>query len=104
MLLVKMSGAKPDMPVTETQATRLINYAIALTNSGGERAVSQIKSEFGPAMADTKFAEAFELVTAPAEIGTLDPGRVTAKVKEVETFLTAYRDKLKDGVPLSSLN
>lgn len=103
-LLVKMSGAKPDMPVTETQATRLINYAIALTNSGGERAVSQIKSEFGPAMADTKFAEAFELVTAPAEIGTLDPGRVTAKVKEVETFLTAYRDKLKDGVPLSSLN
>ncbi len=103
-LLVKMSGAKPDLPVTETQATRLINYAIALTNSGGERAVSQIKSEFGPAMAGTKFAEAFELVTAPAEIGTLDPGRVTAKVKEVETFLTAYRDKLKDGVPLSSLN
>ncbi|WNJ99068.1 hypothetical protein L2D14_14490 [Thalassospiraceae bacterium LMO-JJ14] len=103
-LLVKLSGAKPDLPVNEVQATRLINYAIALTNSGGERAVSQIKREYGPAMAGTKFAEAFELVTAPATIGTLDPGRVTAKVQEVETFLTAYRDKLKSGEPLSSLN
>ena len=103
-LLVKLSGAKPDLPVDDTQATRLINYAIALTNSGGERAVSQIKREYGPAMAGTKFAEAFELVTAPATIGTLDPGRVTAKVKEVETFLTAYREKLKSGEPLSSLN
>lgn len=103
-LLVKLSGAKPDEPVNEVQATRLINYAIALTNAGGERAVSQIKREFGPAMMQTKFAEAFELVTAPGVVGTLDPGRVTAKVQEAETFLTAYRDKLKDGVPLSSLN
>jgi len=103
-LLVKLSGAKPDEPVNETQATRLINYAIALTNSGGERAVSQIKREYGPAMAQTKFSEAFGLVTAPGVIGTLDPGRVTAKVQEAETFLTAYRDKLKEGVPLSTLN
>jgi tetratricopeptide (TPR) repeat protein len=103
-LLVKLSGAKPDEPVNETQATRLINYAIALTNAGGERAVSQIKREYGPAMAQTKFAEAFGLVTAPGVVGTLDPGRVTAKVQEAETFLTAYRDKLKEGVPLSSLN
>jgi len=103
-LLVKLSGAKPDEPVNDTQATRLINYAIALTNAGGERAVSQIKREYGPAMAQTKFSEAFDLVTAPGVIGTLDPGRVTAQVKEAETFLTAYRDKLKEGVPLSSLN
>ncbi len=103
-LLVKLSGAKPDEPVNDVQATRLINYVIALTNAGGERAVSQIRREYGPAMAGTKFAEAFELVTAPATIGTLPPEGVTSKVQEAETFLTAYRDKLKDGVPLSSLN
>ncbi len=103
-LLVKLSGAKANEPVDDVQATRLINYAIALTNAGGERAVSQIKSEFGPAMAQTKFAEAFELVTTPASVGMLAPERVTAKVQEAETFLTAYRDKLKEGVPLSSLN
>lgn len=103
-LLVKSSGAKPDEPIDDLQATRLINYAIALTNSGGERAVSQIKREYGTAMAGTKFAEAFSLVTTPSVIGVLSPGRVSAKVKEAETFLTAYRSKLKQGVPLSSLN
>ncbi|MBO6521462.1 MAG: hypothetical protein JJ900_11160 [Rhodospirillales bacterium] len=103
-LLVKLSGAKPDEPVDDVQATRIINYVIALTNAGGERAVSQIRREYGPAMAGTKFAEAFDLVTAPAAIGTLPPEGVPAKVQEAETFLTAYRDKLKDGVPLSSLN
>lgn len=103
-LLVKSSGAKPDEPINDLQAARLINYAIALTNSGGERAVSQIKREYGIAMAGTKFAEAFNLVTTPSVIGVLAPGRVSAKVQEAETFLTAYRSKLKQGVPLSSLN
>lgn len=103
-LLVKSSGAKPDEPINDQQAARLINYAIALTNSGGERAVSQIKREYGTAMAGTKFAEAFSLVTTPSVIGVLAPGRVSAKVKEAETFLTAYRSKLKQGMPLSSLN
>lgn len=103
-LLVKMSGAKPDQALDDKQATRLINYAIALTNSGGERAVSQIKTEYGVAMAKSKFAEAFNLVTAPSAIGTLGPGQVAAKVQEAETFLTAYRGKLKEGVPLSSMN
>ncbi len=103
-LLVKSSGAKPDEPINDLQAARIINYAIALTNSGGERAVSQLKREFGAAMAGTKFAEAFSLVTTPSVIGVLAPGRVAAKVKEAETFLTAYRSKLKQGVPLSSLN
>ena len=103
-LLVKMSGAKPDQALDDKQATRLINYAIALTNSGGERAVSQIKTKFGAAMAKSKFAEAFNLVTAPSAIGTLGPGQVASKVQEAETFLTAYRGKLKEGVPLSSMN
>ena len=103
-LLVKSSGAKPNEPINDRQAARLINYAIALTNSGGERAVSQLKRYYGTAMVGTKFAEAFSLVTTPSVIGVLAPGRVSAKVEEAETFLTAYRSKLKQGMPLSSLN
>lgn len=103
-LLVKSSGAKADEAIDDRQAARLINYAIALTNSGGERAVSQLKRDYGTAMAGTKFAEAFSLVTTPSVIGVLAPGRVSAKVQEAETFLTAYRSKLKQGMPLSSLN
>lgn len=103
-LLVKASGAKAGEPINDVQATRIINYAIALTNSGGERAVAQLRREFGAAMTGTKFAEAFDLVTTPPTIGLLDRTRVASKVQGAETFLSAYRDKLKDGVPLSSLN
>lgn len=103
-LLVRHSGAEEGKTLTEKQAARIFNYAVALTNAGGERAIAQIKREYGPAMAQTTYAEAFDLVTTPPDIGVIDPAIVTSKVKEAETFLTAYRSKLKDGIPLSSIN
>lgn len=102
--LVRLSGADPEEPLTNTQAARLMNYVIALTNSGGERAVAQVKSEFGFAMAQTEYAEAFQLVTTPSTVGVLSPTAVPRKVSEAETFLSAYRDRLKQGEPLSSIN
>ena len=103
-LLVKISGAEPGMPLTDKQAARISNYAVALTNSGGERVLSQLKRKFAPAIAQTKYAEMFQLVTAPSQIGVIDPLAVSRKVQEAETFLSAYRNKLKDGEPLSSIN
>lgn len=103
-LLVKLSGAKSGEPLNDIQAARINNYAIALTNSGGERAIVQLLREYGPAMSKTKFAEAFKLVTTPSTVGILSPGAVSSKVQEVETFLAAYRSKLKQGEPLSSMN
>ena len=103
-LLVKLSGAEDGAPVNQVQAARILSYAVALTNSGGERTIAQLVRDFGPAMRDSTYGEAFQLVTAPSTVGVLDPATVSAKVSEAETFLTAYREKLKDGVPLSSLN
>lgn len=103
-LLVKLSDASPEVLLTDPQAARILNYAVALTNSGGERAVQQLKLEFAPAMAQSKFSEVFGLVTAQSTPGILDPIAVPGKVQEVETFLAAYKSKLKDGVPLSSIN
>ncbi len=102
--LVRLSGADPEVPLTELQAARIMNYVIALTNSGGERAVAQVKNEYAAAMTETTYAEAFQLVTTPSAVGVLDPNAVQRKVAEAETFLAAYRDKLKQGVPLSSIN
>ncbi len=102
--LVRLSGADPEQPLTNTQAARLMNYVISLTNSGGERAVAQVRNEFGFAMAQTEYAEAFQLVTAPTAVGVLDPNSVQRKVAEAETFLSAYRNRLKQGEPLSSIN
>ncbi len=103
-LLVKLSGAEDGAPVNQVQAARILSYAVALTNSGGERAIAQLVRDFAPAMRESTYGEAFQLVTAPSTVGVLDPATVSAKVAEAETFLTAYRDKLKDGIPLSSLN
>ncbi len=103
-LLVKHSGAEEGVPVTEKQAARIFNYVVALTNAGGERAVAQVRREYGLAMADTTYAEAFRLVTAPPEVGILGVTEVSGRVQEAETFLSAYKNKLKDGIPLSSIN
>lgn len=103
-LLVKQSGATPEELLTDSQAARILNYAVALTNAGGERAIQQLKLEYEPAMSQSKFAEAFQLVTAQTTPGILDPLVVPSKVQEVETFLAAYKSKLKDGMPLSSIN
>ncbi len=103
-LLVKLSGAEDGAPVNQVQAARILSYAVALTNSGGERAIAKLVGDFAPAMRESTYGEAFQLVTAPSTVGVLDPATVSAKVAEAETFLTAYRDKLKDGIPLSSLN
>jgi len=103
-VLVRQSEASPDELLSDAQAARILNYAVALTNSGGERAVQQLKLEFAPTMAQSKFAEVFQLVTTQETPGILDPIVVPEKVQEVETFLAAYKNKLKEGVPLSSIN
>lgn len=103
-VLVKLSGASAEALLTDSQAARILNYAVALTNSGGERAVQQLKLEFEPVMAQSKFGELFKLVTAQSTPGILDPMVVPGKVQEVETFLAAYKSRLKDGAPLSSIN
>lgn len=103
-VLVRQSEASPEELLSDAQAARILNYAVALTNSGGERAVQQLKLEFAPTMAQSKFAEVFKLVTTQETPGILDPIVVPEKVQEVETFLAAYKNKLKDGVPLSSIN
>ena len=103
-LLVKHSGAEEGVPLTEKQAARIFNYVVALTNAGGERAIAQVRREYGLAMANTTYAEAFRLVTAPPEVGILGVTEVSDRVQEAETFLSAYKSKLKDGIPLSSIN
>lgn len=103
-VLVKLSDASAEALLTDSQAARVLNYAVALTNSGGERAVQQLKQEFAPIMAQSKYGQLFKLVTAQSTPGILDPMVVPDKVQEVETFLADYKNKLESGAPLSSIN
>ncbi len=102
--LLRSSGAKPGEALDSRQAATVLNYAVSLTLSGGEKAAERLRRDYGIAMAESKLADAFTLVTSPSAPGLLDPGQVAGKVEEAESFVTAYRDKLKEGRPLSSIN
>lgn len=102
--LVRLYEAKPNEPLDQRQASAVLNYAVALTLSGGERALQRLRRDYGPAISQTQFAGAFQLITNPAQLGLLSPSQVPAEVAEAQSFLTTYRDKLKAGRPLSAIN
>ena len=96
--LIKETGAKPGQQLNDTQMAYVLNYAIALTLSGNERALERARKDFSASMGKSRLKDAFRLITATTSLGLLDPGMVSARVKEAEnfqTFMTAYRERLK---------
>ena len=102
--LFKASDPKPRKPLNDKQASRLLNFVIALALSGGDRTIMRIRKDYGSVMENHKLGEAFKLVTEPKTPGFLNPNLVSAKVLKAETFLSDYRDRLKEGLPLSAIN
>ena len=102
--LFKSSDPNPRKPLNDKQASRLLNFVIALALSGGDRTIVRIRKDDGCAMENHKLGEAFKLVTEPKTPGFLNPKLVSAKVLKAETFLSDYRDRLKEGLPLSAIN
>ena len=108
--LIRLSQAKPGEALDAKQASHILNYAVALTLSGNERALSRVRSDYGAAMEKNSLKDAFKLITTPTPLGLTDPAQVPIRVKEVEnfqTFMAAYRERLKnqslsDLVPLSA--
>ncbi len=108
--LIRLSQAKPGGALDAKQASHVLNYAIALTLSGNERALSRVRGDYGAAMEKSSLKDAFKLITTPTPLGLTDPSQVSIRVKEVEnfqTFMAAYRERLKnqslsDLVPSSS--
>lgn len=96
--LVKAAGVTPKQPLDDRQGLAVLKLAVALTLSGNERGLARARTDFGPLMAKTPYADAFRLIASPSEIGLLDYQTVAAKVKEAEnfqTFMADYRDLLK---------
>ena len=96
--LIRKTGAKPGRSLDRTQAAHVLNYAIALTLSGNERALSRLRGDYGGAMAGTDLKDAFRLIVTPASLGLVDPASVASRVKEVEnfqSFMAGYRERLK---------
>ncbi|WP_299442988.1 tetratricopeptide repeat protein [uncultured Rhodospira sp.] len=92
--------------LSEKDAFRLIDWATALTLAGDETGVSLLRQRYLDTLAGTPFRDAFDLVTATPESGVIDIASVGGKIRQAEKFrsyLTAYRDKLRDE-RLSAIN
>ena len=103
--VVRGLGAKARKPLTDKQATSVLSLAISNTLEGNEAAVSRVTVNFGPAMAQTPYADAFQLITAGPELGLvdfrgLDP--IVKKVEDFQGFMEVYRQRVAKG-QLSSL-
>jgi len=96
--LVKAAGVTPKQPLDDRQGLAVLKLAVALTLSGNERGLARARTDFGPLMDKTPYADAFGLIASPSEIGLLDYQTVAGKVKEAEnfqTFMADYRELLK---------
>ncbi|MFQ5763430.1 MAG: tetratricopeptide repeat protein [Rhodospirillales bacterium] len=96
--LLRVTDAKPGEPLDERQAVHVLNYAIALTLAGNERALNRLRGDYGAAMDQSNLNNAFRLIATPASLGLINPANVSASVKEVEkfqSFMAAYRERLK---------
>jgi len=103
--VVRGDGIRPGQPLDDEQAIRVLNLAAAYTLSGNERALIRLRSDYGAAMARSKFNEAFRLVAAPLSEGLISPSSVGQRVKTVanfRSFLDKYKEQLKT-TELSSL-
>lgn len=104
--IVKDTGAKPNAPLDDSQARKVLDLAVALTLGNNERAVARLKADFGPAMDAGPFKDAFRLIANPQVKEDFDISRIPGKVAEAEnfrTFMAEYRQRLKSQ-GLSAIN
>ncbi|MFC1674153.1 hypothetical protein ACFL12_08510, partial [Pseudomonadota bacterium] len=98
-------NVKPRKPLDDNQAVVVLSLAIAQTLDGNEAGVARTLSNYGRAMMQTAYADAFQLISDPPERGLVNYRALDGVVKKVEdfqTFMEAYRQRVADG-QLSSL-
>lgn len=104
--LIGYQGIRPNQTLEDEQAIYVLNYTIALTLSGNDRAIGRLNQDYGAAMAETALVEAFNLIATLERFGLLDVAQVADKVREAEafgTFFAEYKQQLAT-TPLSAIN
>ncbi|HEY9078915.1 tetratricopeptide repeat protein [Magnetovibrio sp.] len=103
--VVRGLGVKPNKAMNDSQAAAVLSLAIAHTLDGNEVAITRLLESYGPAVAQTSYADAFRLIAEPPETGLvnfrgLEP--IVKKVVDFQGFMEVYRQRIADG-QLSSL-
>ncbi|MHA1597478.1 MAG: hypothetical protein ACTSV1_02045, partial [Alphaproteobacteria bacterium] len=104
--LSRAYGAKPKEPVDELQGQTILNLAVAMTLSGNERGIDRLLRDYGDAMDEGPFRDAFRLIASPQSFGLIDYASIAGKVADVENFqafMEAFQERLKEQ-KLSAIN
>ncbi|MBN8197960.1 tetratricopeptide repeat protein [Thalassospira povalilytica] len=104
--LVGDDEKSPTGEINDERARYLLNWAVNLAMAGQERTLNMLKRRYGEGMAQSPFAEAFNLITSSPTQGLIDYRTLADKVDEVENFqgfLATYRDQLEKS-QLSAIN
>lgn len=104
--LLRAYEARPGELLDDTQANAVLNQAIAMTLSKNERGVDRLRRDYGEAMDESRFRDAFRLIASPDTLGLIDYASIAGKVADVEnfqTFMAAYQERLKER-KLSAIN
>ena len=104
--LLRTYEAKPGQPLDELQGQTVLNQAVAMTLSGNERGIDRLRRDYGEAMDEGPFRDAFRLIASPQSFGLIDYASIAGKVADVEnfqSFMEAFQERLKEQ-KLSSIN
>jgi hypothetical protein len=105
-----LAGPPPVQGPLGVDLSRLVlAWAAALTLDGNQPDIDKLRKDWGPAIAGTQTAQAFDLITENPNSGTTAGGSVAdvasriAEIGTLQSFMSAYRERLaSDG--LSSIN
>jgi len=84
----------------------ILNYAIALTLGGNDRALMKLRQDYKAAMDLTDVGDAFTLIATPEQFGLIGYDTIASRVQVAENvsdFMAAYKQRLESG-GLSSIN
>ena len=101
-----LAGAPPVQGPLGVDLSRLVlAWAAALTLDGDQPDIDKLRKDWGPAIAGTQTAQAFDLITENPNSGTAGGGSAAdiasriAEVGTLQSFMSAYRERLaSDGL------
>ena len=88
--ILRTYEAKANEPLNEMQAQTVLNMGIAMTLSGNERGIDRLRLDYGDAMDDSPFRDAFRLIASPDTFGLISYKSIAGKVKDVKNFKTNF--------------
>jgi tetratricopeptide (TPR) repeat protein len=107
-IFATLAGQPPAQGPLDPDGARLVlNWAAALTLDGDQPGLARLRQDFGPSIAGTQVAQAFNVIAGDtADSGAGTPTEIANRVAQIgvlQNFMSAYRQRLA-STKLSAIN